>query len=108
MTPDTVTHCAHQWVHKAGAGYRATPVAICVKCHAEKTYCAKCGEKPTEERKFSDLETKVEHSDISANSSSDTLPEYECNHRTDGLLPEPDGTLEIIEFDFCPMCGEKL
>ena len=37
--------CAHQWVHKAGAGYRATPVAICVKCYAEKTYCAKCGEK---------------------------------------------------------------
>ena len=37
--------CDHQWVHKAGAGYRATPVAICVKCHAEKRYCAKCGEK---------------------------------------------------------------
>ena len=45
MTPDTVTHCAHQWVHKAGAGYRATPVAICVKCYAQKTYCPKCGEK---------------------------------------------------------------
>ena len=29
---------------KAGAGYRATPVAICVKCYAEKTYCPKCGE----------------------------------------------------------------
>jgi hypothetical protein len=37
--------CDHQWVHKAGAGYRATPVSICVKCYAEKTYCAKCGEK---------------------------------------------------------------
>ena len=32
----------------------------------------------------------------------------ECNHRTAGLLPEPDGTLEIIEFDFCPKCGVKL
>ena len=36
-------------------------------------------------------------------------PEQEqCNHRTAGLLPEPDGTLEITEFDFCPKCGEKL
>lgn len=34
--------CNHQWVNKAGAGYRATPVAICVKCYAEKTYCPKC------------------------------------------------------------------
>ena len=32
----------------------------------------------------------------------------ECDHRTAGLLPEPDGTLEIIEFNFCPKCGEKL
>ena len=43
MTQDSL--CDHQWVHKAGAGYRATPVAICVKCYAEKTYCPKCGEK---------------------------------------------------------------
>ena len=28
--------CQHQWVNKAGAGYRATPVAICVKCYKEK------------------------------------------------------------------------
>ena len=49
-----------------------------------------------------------EHPDIRASSSSDTLPESECDHRTNGLLPEPDGTLEIIEFDFCPKCGEKL
>ena len=49
-----------------------------------------------------------EHPDISASATSDTLPEYECNHRTAGLLPEPDGTLEIIEFNFCPKCGEKL
>ena len=31
-----------------------------------------------------------------------------CNHRTAGLLPERDGTLEIIEFDYCPKCGVKL
>ena len=30
---------------KAVPGYRATPIAICVKCYAEKTYCPKCGEK---------------------------------------------------------------
>ena len=46
-TSDTLpeSECAHQWVHKAVAGYRATPVAICVKCHAEKRYCPKCGER---------------------------------------------------------------
>ena len=46
-TSDTLPEfeCDHQWVHKAGAGYRATPVAICVKCYAEKTYCPKCGVK---------------------------------------------------------------
>ena len=49
-----------------------------------------------------------EGSDISASTTSDTLPESECNHRTAGLLPEPDGTLEIIKFDFCPKCGAEL
>ena len=47
-TSDTLPEyeCAHQWVHIDGDdGYGATPVAICVKCYAEKTYCAKCGEK---------------------------------------------------------------
>ena len=37
--------CDHDWVHKSGAGYRSMPVAICIKCYAEKTYCPKCGEK---------------------------------------------------------------
>ena len=35
-------------------------------------------------------------------------PDSDCKHRTAGLLPKPDGTLEIIEFDYCPKCGEKL
>lgn len=39
------SECNHEWVNKAGAGYRSIPVAICVKCYAEKTYCPKCGEK---------------------------------------------------------------
>ena len=45
VSPAQTDTCDHQWVHKAGAGYRATPVAICVKCYAEKRYCAKCGVK---------------------------------------------------------------
>ena len=60
MLPEN--ECDHQWVNKAGAGYRATSVAICVKCYAEKgcvhvygyvtepripwfEYCPRCGEK---------------------------------------------------------------
>lgn len=31
-----------------------------------------------------------------------------CDHALAGLLPEPDGTLAITEFDYCPKCGEKL
>jgi hypothetical protein len=37
--------CDHVWVRKAGAGYRAMPVAICTKCYVERKYCPKCGEK---------------------------------------------------------------
>jgi hypothetical protein len=40
-----------------------------------------CDTEQTKERKFSDLETEVEHPDISASSSSDTLPEYECGEQ---------------------------
>ena len=32
----------------------------------------------------------------------------DCDHALAGLLPEPDGTLAIMEFDYCPKCGEKL
>ena len=36
-------------------------------------------------------------------------PEQEqCNHALAGLLPEPDGTLAIMVFDYCPKCGKKL
>jgi hypothetical protein len=40
-----VNECDHDWVCKSSAGYRSRPVAICIKCHIEKTYCPKCGEK---------------------------------------------------------------
>jgi hypothetical protein len=40
-----VNECDHDWVRKSSAGYRSRPIAICVKCHAEKTYCPKCGDK---------------------------------------------------------------
>lgn len=49
-----------------------------------------------------------EGSDISASGVSDTLPEYECEHVASGLISETDGILEIMDFDFCPWCGEKL
>ena len=37
-----------------------------------------------------------------------TEEQNECDHRFVVLLPKPYGTLEIIEFDYCPKCGEKL
>ena len=67
--------------------------------------CPKCGEEPTEERKFSDLETEVEHSDISASATSDTLPEYGCNS---DFHDAPAEVMNRIEIFFCAKCGEKL
>ena len=38
VSPAQTDICDHRWFHKAGADYRATPVAICVKCYAELLY----------------------------------------------------------------------
>ena len=59
----------------------------------------------TEERKFSDLETEVEHPDISASATSDTLPESGCNVHQDFA-----NALAMNHFalSYCPKCGEKL
>ena len=40
-----------------------------------------------------------------------TLPEMtvvECDHIEDGLIPNAEGRLCVIEFTYCPKCGEKL
>ena len=64
-----------------------------------------CDTESTEERKFSDLETKVKQSDIRASAISDTLPEYKCNVHQDFA-----DALAMNHFalSFCPKCGEKL
>ena len=72
---------------------------------ADRRRRSECGEKPTEERKFSDLETKVEHPDISASATSDTLPEYGCNS---DFHDAPAEVMNRIEIFFCAKCGEKL
>ena len=53
---------------------------------------------------------EVKHSDIRASATSDTLPEYGCDHRVVAWF-----TVSFIEtlieqgyFVFCPKCGEKL
>lgn len=28
--------CDHQWVNKAGAGYRANPVETCINCYVDR------------------------------------------------------------------------
>jgi hypothetical protein len=32
---ETLNRCRHEWVNKAGAGYRENPVEVCVKCWLE-------------------------------------------------------------------------
>jgi hypothetical protein len=32
---ETLNRCRHEWVNKAGAGYRENPVEVCIKCGME-------------------------------------------------------------------------
>lgn len=47
-------------------------------------------------------------SDIRASATSDVMPENECDHFKGGVIPNTEGKLSVIEFTFCPKCGEKL
>ena len=40
--------------------------------------------------------------------SSDLKTEVECDHPESGLIPNAKGELSVIEFTYCPECGEKL
>jgi hypothetical protein len=67
-----------------------------------------CDTESTEERKFSDLETKVEQSEIRASGDSDVLPINECNHM---VYVNEGSDVPIharLRLTFCPKCGEKL
>jgi hypothetical protein len=46
--------------------------------------------------------------DIRASATSDVLPVNECRHLEGGLIPNDEGKLSVIEFAYCPKCGEKL
>lgn len=40
--------------------------------------------------------------------SNDLKTEVECDHPEGGLVPNSKGELNVIEFAFCPKCGERL
>jgi len=61
-----------------------------------------------EELKSSDLKTEVDHPEIRASATSDVLPTNECDHSEGGLIPNAEGKFSVIEFTYCPECGEKL
>ena len=77
-----------------------------------------CDTEPTEERKFSDLETEVKHPEIRASGTSDTLPENGCKHGWLDLQGnwhnfKSYGFLGMTVEDsgmcvYCPKCGVKL
>jgi len=56
-----------------------------------ETYAEYLWREQTEELKPNDLKTEVE-----------------CPHVASGLISETDGILEVMDFDYCPWCGEKL
>ena len=67
-----------------------------------------CDTEPTEERKFSDLETEVEHSEIRASATSDVLHINECNHLV-YVNEGSDGPIHArLRLTYCPKCGVKL
>lgn len=51
-----------------------------------------------------------ERTDIHASSDSDTLPEYECDHRVVAWFTVSfiESLIEQGYSVFCPKCGEKL
>ena len=81
------------------------PCDVIKELDASENADISCDTKQTEERKFSDLETKVEQSEISASATSDELPTDECDHIT-----KPSSTVARIVAmgETCPKCGEKL
>jgi hypothetical protein len=66
-----------------------------------------CDTEQAEERKFSDLETEVEQSEIRASAASDKLPTDGCRHVQARMLKVFRG-YEFIPNEFCPKCGVKL
>jgi hypothetical protein len=46
--------------------------------------------------------------EIRASGTSDVLPTNECDHPEGGLVPNGEGELSVVEFTYCPKCGEKL
>lgn len=70
-----------------------------------KTYAEYLWRERTEELNPSDLETKVEQSDIRASDSPDVLPTNECDHF---IHIVPTNIRERDEVFYCPKCGEKL
>jgi len=56
-----------------------------------ETDLVSCDTKSTENLKPNDLKTEVE-----------------CDHPEGGLIPNSKGELGVIEFAYCPKCGEKL
>jgi len=75
-------------------GFSSDPVSFDTESAKERkpeTYAEYLWRERTEELKFNDLETEVE-----------------CPHVASGLISETDGILEVMDFDYCPWCGEKL
>jgi len=108
-----------QWAYRLGfkrgwkVGNRrgraaAEPLIQPNRIKGSETDLVSCDTKSTEKQKFSDLETKVEQSEIRASVTSDVMPTNECPHAASGLISETDGILEVMDFDYCPWCGEKL
>ena len=72
-----------------------------------ETYAEYLWREQTEELKFNDLETEVEHSEIRASATSDVLPTNECRHARWGYVWDGEDFVGIEHF-YCPKCGEKL
>jgi hypothetical protein len=83
----------------------AEEYGLCVYCFVPDTYNGRVGEwmpavypcdtikvlDAAEELKSSDLKTKVE-----------------CDHPEGGLVPNGGDEFSMIEFTYCPKCGEEL
>jgi hypothetical protein len=80
---------------------------VCGYCSNNECEAGCIGEYPCDVIKVLDA-TESSITDIRASTISDVLPTNECNHPEGGLIPNSKGELGVIEFAYCPKCGEKL
>ena len=67
-----------------------------------------CGDDPAAWRQKDTVERIQKHLEKVLPDDEDTNLTIVCDHPEGGLVPNGEGELSVVEFTYCPKCGEKL